>query len=143
METGSGNMDRKSVNLKKYSSMKAIKLTLLALVFTSAGAFAQKATQKAVIKTPNAACEECKDFLEARLGREEGITSVNVNYSRKTTTVTWITDRTNIEEIKAAIANLGFDADEITADETAYKRLPKCCVRPVPKTTPTPTVPKN
>ena len=124
--------------------MKAFKLTFLALfLITTAGIAQAKATQKAVIKTPNAACEECKDFLEARLAREEGITSVNVNYTRKTTTVTWITERTNIEEIKAAIANLGFDADEIAADEVAYKRLPKCCVRPVPKPVPAPGTPKS
>ena len=124
--------------------MKAFKLTLLGiLAFTSSAICQVKTTQKAVIKTSNAVCEECKDFLESRLSREEGITSVNVNYYKKTTTVTWITDRTNIEEIKAAIANFGFDADEITADETAYKRLPKCCKRSEPKPVPVPARPKS
>ena len=119
--------------------MKAIRLSLLSMFVFSVAAFGQtKPIQKAVIKTPNAACEECKDYLESRLSREEGVTSVNVNYVRKTTTVTWITDRTNIEDIKAAISNLGFDADEIAADEIAYKKLPKCCVRPVPKPVPVP-----
>ena len=32
-----------------------------------------------------------------------------------------------IEEIKAAIANCGYDADDVQADEDAYKRLPKTC----------------
>ena len=49
---------------------------------------------------------------------------------KKTTTVTYLTDRNNIEQIKTAIANAGYDADDITADEEAYKKLPKCCKKP-------------
>ena len=113
----------------------------MAIFFLAGITFSQaKPVQKAVIKTSNATCEECKDYLEARIAREPGVLSVNVNYVKKTVTVSWLTDRTNIEELKAAIANLGFDADEITADETAYKRLPKCCKRPESK--PVPAVPK-
>jgi mercuric ion binding protein len=55
------------------------------------------------------------------------VTSVKVNIKQKTTTVTWLNDRTTIENIKVAIANLGFDADDIEAEESAYKRLPKDC----------------
>ena len=35
--------------------------------------------------------------------------------------------RTNIENIKTALANLGYDADDVTADPDAYKRLPITC----------------
>jgi periplasmic mercuric ion binding protein len=118
--------------------MKTILLSIS--LFLTAVASAQK-PQKAVIKTPNACCEECKDYLESRLSRGYDILSVVVNYSRKTTTVTWLADRTNIEEIKAHIANLGFDADEISADEKAYKSLPACCKRPTPKITAVPVPP--
>ena len=53
-----------------------------------------------------------------------------VDVKKKTTTVTWIADRTNIENIKTMIANAGYDADDVTADEDAYKRLPACCKKP-------------
>ena len=36
-----------------------------------------------------------------------------------------------IENIKTTIANLGYDAEDIEADESAYKKLPKCCKKPV------------
>ena len=117
--------------------MKSVVLVFVSLFLVASISFAQtKPVEKAVIKTPNAACEECKDFLEVRIAKEPGVLSVNVNYSKKTTTISWLTDRTNIEELKAAIANFGLDADGVSADETAYKRLPKCCLRPIVKSVP-------
>jgi mercuric ion binding protein len=44
--------------------------------------------------------------------------------------VTYLWDRTTIENIKTAIANIGYDADDVTADEEAYKKLPTCCKKP-------------
>jgi hypothetical protein len=41
--------------------------------------------------------------------------------------VTYFTDRTNLENIKTAIANAGYDADDVTANEDSYKRLPTKC----------------
>ena len=115
--------------------MKKIKLTLLALAgFVTLSLAQQKAIEKVVIKTPTVQCDQCKEKIENYLAHQYGITSVNVNVKKKTTTVTWITDRTNIEIIKTAIANAGYDADDVTADETAYKRLPKCCKKPEEKT---------
>lgn len=111
--------------------MKAIKLTVLALVgFVSASFAQQKAVEKVVIKTPTIQCEMCKERIENYLKREPGITAVKVDYKKKTTTVTYITDRNNIEQIKAAIANAGYDADDVTAEEGAYKKLPACCKKP-------------
>ena len=111
--------------------MKQIRLTLLALfAFGFAATAQQKVSDKAVIKTPTVQCDMCKDKIEKYLFKQYGISSVKVDVKKKTTTVTWLTDRTNIETIKAAIANAGYDADDVTADETAYKRLPKCCKKP-------------
>jgi periplasmic mercuric ion binding protein len=112
--------------------MKAFSLGLLAFFcFTTAG-FAQyqqtqKAVGKAVIKTPTILCEKCQEKVELFISHTEGVGSVVVNIRKKTTTVTWLNDRTTLENIKTAIANLGFDADDIEAEEYAYKRLPKEC----------------
>jgi len=113
--------------------MKHLQLTILGIFGFCMVSFAQqKATAKAVIKTPTVQCEMCKDKIEKYLWKQNGISLVKVDYKKKTTTVTWLTDRTNIEEIKAAIANAGYDADDVTAEEDAYKRLPKCCKKPDP-----------
>ena len=111
--------------------MKAIKLTLLSIIGLVTVSFAQqKAVQKVVIKTPTVQCEMCKDRIEKYLTREPGVTAVKVDYKKKTTTVTYLTDRNNIEQLKTAIANAGYDADDVTADEAAYNKLPKCCKKP-------------
>ncbi len=111
--------------------MKAIKLTLLSLVGLVTVSFAQqKAVQKVIIKTPTVQCEMCKEKIEKYLSREPGVSAVTVDYKKKTTTVAFLTDRNNIEQLKTAIANAGYDADDVTAEESAYNKLPKCCKKP-------------
>jgi periplasmic mercuric ion binding protein len=111
--------------------MKSIKLTLFSLIGLATFSFAQqKAVDKVVIKTPTVQCEQCKDKIESYLKREPGVSVVKVDYKKKTTTITFLTDRNNIEQLKTAIANVGYDADDVTADEEAYNKLPKCCKKP-------------
>ncbi len=111
--------------------MKFLQLTLVSLFFFAATGFAQSKTAgKAVIKTASIQCDMCKGKIEKALFKQQGISSVKVDVKKKTTTVTWMPDRTNIENIKTMIANVGYDADDVTADEDAYKRLPACCKKP-------------
>ena len=118
-------------NFTKTKIMIAIKLTFLSLIGLVTLSFAQqKAVEKVVIKTPTVQCENCKERIENYLKREPGVSSVKVDYKKKTTTVTYLTDRNNIEQLKTAIANAGYDAEDVTADEEAYKKLPKCCKKP-------------
>src|SRR6476619_4568312 len=108
--------------------MKAFNLTLTSLLFLVATAFAQvKPIQKAVIKTPTVNCEDCKTRIENRLLHEYGVSSVKADYRKHTVAVVWYSDRTNIENIKTALANLGYDADDVAAEPEAYKKLPKTC----------------
>jgi periplasmic mercuric ion binding protein len=106
------------------------KLLLLAVVVTGF-AFTSTAQTKVIqtitIKTPTVQCQECKDRIEEYLKKTDGVQKVNVDYKKKITKVTFISDRTNAEEIKTAIANCGYDADDVTANEESYKKLPKCC----------------
>jgi periplasmic mercuric ion binding protein len=129
-------------NLPQISGMKYFLLTLLTVACLGTASFAQtKALETAKIKTPGAACEACKTRIESYLKRYDGVQFVNVNYRRGETTVKYLTDRVNLETIKAAIANMGYDADEVPANEESYKRLPKACKKfedggghPKPKT---------
>ena len=56
--------------------------------------------------------------------------SINVNVKKKETTVKYITDRINEEEVKTAIANAGYDANDVSANPESYKKLPTCCKKP-------------
>lgn len=109
--------------------MRSFALTFLSLVAFMATGIAQ--SQKVEIKTPTVQCEMCKNKIEGYLKREPGVTTAKVDLKKKTTTVVFYKDRNNIEQVKTAIANAGYDADDVTADEEAYKRLPKCCKKPV------------
>ncbi len=110
--------------------MKKLKLLVLLTVAIGTMASAQvakKGVQTVTIKTPTVQCESCKKRIESYMSREDGINKVVVDYKRKTTKVTFVADRTNIENIKTAIANVGYDADDVTANEESYKKLPSCC----------------
>lgn len=114
--------------------MRLIRFTLIAmLAFAFTASAQQKTTGKAIISTPGLLCDACKDRVERALFKQYGITSYKVDVKKKTTTVTWVTDRTDIEQIKTMIANAGFDADDVTAEEDAYKRLPATCKKLTPE----------
>ncbi len=111
--------------------MKKLLFSLLAGTLFSLGASAQiKAVQTVKISTPTIQCDMCKKKIEIYLKRYDGIGLVTVNVKKRETTVKFISDRINIEDIKAAIANAGYDANEVTANEDSYKKLPKCCKKP-------------
>lgn len=112
--------------------MKNVFVAFIALIGFSFSSMAQQKPGKAVISTPGVHCENCKTRIENWVGKQYGVNSVVVDLKKKTTTVTWIPDRTNIEEIKVHIANRGYDADDVEAEPTMYARLPKQCqVKPV------------
>lgn len=126
--------------------MKKIALALFCSTIFSLVSTAQvKPVVTATIKTPNAVCEKCKLRIETYVKAYDGVVEINVNYRKGETRVKYITDRINIEEIKAYIANCGYDADDVPAAEDAYNRLPKTCKKfedggghPKPKPAPVP-----
>jgi periplasmic mercuric ion binding protein len=108
------------------------KLYFLLLVAIGLGFTASAQQKKPItvkIQTPGMQCDECKKRVEDYLKYEEGVTKVVAWPKSKYVSVTYLADRTNIENIKTAIANVGYDADDVKADEDAYKKLPKTCKR--------------
>lgn len=107
-------------------------MLLVLVLAVSAVSFGQvkKPVQTVTIKTPTVQCESCKKRIENFITREEGVNKVVSDYKKKTVKVTYITDRTNVENLKTAIANLGYDADDVAANEESYKKLPQCCKKP-------------
>ena len=107
------------------------KLILVLMLGFAVGANAQQKKPITVtINTPTVQCDMCKNKIEDYLKYEEGVTKVVVNPKQKKTIVTYLTDRTNLENIKTAIANVGYDAEEIKATKDAYDKLPACCKKP-------------
>ncbi|MFY0254283.1 heavy-metal-associated domain-containing protein [Chitinophaga sp. 30R24] len=113
--------------------MRILKLVMLFL-FAGVGMAMAQQKQKAIetvkINTPTVQCESCKNRIERYMAHEEGVQSVKVDYKKHITTVKYYTDRTNIENIKTGIANVGYDADNVTANPESYSKLPTCCKKP-------------
>lgn len=110
-------------------------LFLLALLMAGSVTFGlsqapKKGIQTVTISTPTVQCGMCKERIEKYMIREEGVQKVNVDYKHKKTKVTYFAERTNVENIKTAITNAGYDADDISANKEFYDKLPRCCKKP-------------
>lgn len=115
--------------------MKKLFFSIVSFFFIAVAASAQqKAMLTTKISTPTVQCEMCKKTIEELLKRYDGVLAVNVKLnkdsSKREVVVKYLTDRINEETIKAAIANAGYDANEIAANPESYKALPKCCKKP-------------
>lgn len=117
----------------KITFMKHLLVLLLVIACSATASFGQtakKGIQTVTISTPTVQCEMCKKRIESYMLREEGVQKVTVDHKNKKTKVTYVAERTNLENIKTAIANVGYDADDITANEESYNELPNCCKKP-------------
>ena len=112
-------------------------IVLLCSLFTAktnAQVMAAKA-QTVVIKSANLRCWSCREKLEEYLVRENednmqsGMLKRTYNLMAGEIRVQYLPDRVNIDAIKTALNNAGFDADSTKATPDAYKLLPPICKR--------------
>lgn len=78
------------------------------------------------IKT-SAVCGMCKETIESNLVFEKGIKKSSLDVKTSTLTVIYNPKKITPEKIRLAVSKLGYDADEIPADEKAYNKLSSCC----------------
>lgn len=105
-----------------------VMLLFAATIFSSAQLMAQKSDKYAEIKIlTSSQCSMCKDAIEKGLSYEKGVKSSDLNVDSKVVTVVYNTKKTNPDKIRQAISAIGYDADNVAANEKAYEKLPKCC----------------
>jgi cation transport ATPase len=98
-----------------------------ALVIVISGyVFAQSDTETITIKT-SSQCEMCKKRIEKGMSLEKGVKSAVLNLDNHMLTVVYKKDKTNPDALRKALSNIGYDADDVAANEKAYKKLPDCC----------------
>ena len=98
-------------------------------------AFGQKTEQKlkksskleTVEIQTSAVCGDCKKRLEHDISFEKGVKFVELDDETKILTVKYKTGKNSKEKIKKAITKVGYDADEMPANQKAYDALPECC----------------
>lgn len=72
-------------------------------------------------------CGQCEDRVIKNMAFEKGVKDVKVDLKTKIITITYKPGKTDKETLKKAITKIGYDADELLADEKAYTKLPTCC----------------
>ncbi|MFC5407847.1 heavy-metal-associated domain-containing protein [Larkinella bovis] len=101
-------------------------LTLVLLAFGFTAQAGDDNEKEVKIKT-SAICEMCKSRIERNLAFEKGVKESNLDLTNKVVTVKYNPKKTDVNRIKATISKTGYDADEVTADEKGYAKLPSCC----------------
>ncbi|MFC2137998.1 heavy-metal-associated domain-containing protein [Bacteroidota bacterium] len=105
-----------------------IKLSLVALIaIYTTSAFSQKTNKDTLVINTSAQCEMCKERIEKNLVYETGIIDANLDLETKQVFVIYKTNKISDSEIKQVISKIGYDADDVKADEKAYNKLPLCC----------------
>lgn len=103
-------------------------IILFTLAFLANGVNAQevKKIEEVTIQT-SAKCGDCKERIEGALNYVKGVKFAELNNDTKQVTVRYVTKKVSLEEIKAEIAAVGYDADDVKAEEEAIEKLPMCC----------------
>jgi mercuric ion binding protein len=102
--------------------MRSIVLILVFLM-----PFLAKADDKEVTFKSSINCNMCKEKIEGDLPLTKGVKKVTVNVEEKTITVVYNDGKTDEAKIKKAISKIGYDADDVVANQKSHDRLPKCC----------------
>ncbi len=111
-------------------------LTLVLALFSFVNLKAQNPaspskTATVVIKT-SGECDMCKEKIESTLGKMSGVKKVTLDVATKDVTVEYITKKTSPDKLRKALAEIGYDADDVKANNRAQRDLPACC-QPKPK----------
>ncbi len=101
-------------------------ITILLLLITSIAYSQSKKAEEIKIIT-SAECDICKKRIESSLIYEKGVKFCKLDVDSKILTVTYNPGKTTPEKIKQAVAKIGYDADGVPADTSAYSKLPECC----------------
>lgn len=83
--------------------------------------------EKTVTFKSSVNCDMCKNKIEKDLPLTKGVKSVNVDVKKKEIKVVYNPEKTTVAKLKTAISKIGYDADEVMANQKAHDHLPNCC----------------
>lgn len=91
----------------------------------------KKKTETIVIQThtncSETACGEYKEFIETGLNYLNGVIFAELDHTTRKVTVKYKVNEVTPQKIREAIANTGYDADDVKATPEGIKNLPSCC----------------
>ncbi len=87
---------------------------------------AKKNYEEVQIKT-SAVCGMCEERIEGNIAYEKGVKKVELDDKTKIVTIGFDPRKTSADDLRKAISKLGYDADDVPADQVAHDKLPACC----------------
>lgn len=106
--------------------MKKLLVVLGFMLFAFTDTSAQKGEETVKFKT-SAKCGMCKKRIEKDLSLTKGVNEAKLNLDDKTVTIVYNSKKTSPAKLKATIADIGYDADEVVANQKSHDALPDCC----------------
>ena len=98
----------------------------LAIISASSNEVLAQKVETVTVQT-NAICGMCKKTIETALYALPGIRYAELNMDDKIVTAKFKSDKLSADDIRQAIANAGYNADELKADKESREKLPYCC----------------
>jgi len=82
---------------------------------------------KTTIKVPTIVCGSCVTTVTKALKRVDGVRTAKVDLKKKTVTVTYASTKVTVDKLEKAIADAGYDANNVKRNLEAYEKLDACC----------------
>ncbi len=110
-------------------TITSISVFILALVLIApAGLSAQQNSKTDTVKIMTSAeCEMCKTRLEKELSLTKGVKKATLDLVTKEVSIIYNSAKTSPEKLRTVISAIGYDADDVKANNRAQKKLPNCC----------------
>ncbi|MCX6143267.1 MAG: heavy-metal-associated domain-containing protein [Ignavibacteriales bacterium] len=82
---------------------------------------------KTTIKVPTIVCGSCVTTVTNALKKVDGVKTAKVDLKKKTATVTYASTKATVDKLEKAIADAGYDANDVKRNPEAYEKLDACC----------------
>jgi copper chaperone CopZ len=88
------------------------------------------AYQTVEIATPTTQCGMCDGNIIDALNKLDGVKKVKINDAHQSVIITYLNDKTTLDELETAISKAGYQANDKPPNPEAYGKLNRCCKLP-------------
>lgn len=103
-----------------------IRKVIFTVLFLSISTITMAGNKMLKVKT-SAICDMCKNRIELVVNNLDGVKKSLLNLDSGIIKIKYNTDKLSETDIRVAISDAGYDADDMPADPKAYSVLPGCC----------------
>lgn len=106
--------------------MKKNLLLIVVMSLFAITASAKKETTSVTFIVP-LDCENCVKKVESNIAFEKGVKGLECNIAEQTVKVTYLDDKTNVEDLKKGFAKIGYADVKVKASCCSSEKKTECC----------------